>query len=231
MSSLDSAHATVGSGLLSSRPRYGLSGKRVRHLRRTKGATQFRIVAGERYAENQQTERLVQRTMVREIRWVSVSKAVILNQLANEKFAFPNEHLLSQLKSSVVYFNLGEMDGTKSHHEKLKDEIKQLRAVLAKTTKSVKQDVGPKYVDRTRAVAQLVAIVDNDEAEELMKIVSEGRESVDSVVGRLGRDRAIRFSNLVGLSDVAIVHDGDFVSTELGKSLGTALQEMTRDAI
>src|SRR5258707_117872 len=103
----------------------------LRRLRRTGGAG-FRIVAGERLAENQQTERLVQRTITREFRVSSISKAILIENLA-VKWSWLSDITFGDIKSDIVHFHVGDLPTLREENEKLNQEAKGLRSLLVKT--------------------------------------------------------------------------------------------------
>jgi hypothetical protein len=181
-------------------------GLRRLHIR-ARPAVQFRIIAGERTAENQQTERLVKRAMSREARQASLGR----------QFAFI-ERLVSR---DLVH------DPLRTENEKLKQELSQLRRILAKTHQATTNSRQPTFVEATRSVGELLTLTDRDEAEQLDMLLECGQRSVAAVVEKLGIEQAIRFSNLLGRSQVAVSNTGNLVLTALGVALGKSLNDLT----
>ncbi len=192
---------------------------------------QFRIVAGERRAENQQTERLVYRTITRGVR-VAISKALVLDKVAFERSNFWRSLYESGNREPVAghfHIHLGEPPaGLREENEKLKGELSQLRRLLA--TKSAQatttQTPSPLLDDRSYSVAELLALIDDDEVEQLANVLDSKGYDINSVVKKLGVERAIRFSNLLGRSRVAVADGAKLVVTTEGTALGSALSDL-----
>jgi hypothetical protein len=202
-----------------------------RRFTRTRASVQFRIVAGERYAEIQQTERLVQRTMARENRGSTLARTVTSKASLRGFFdiGFAVGEVIQKYRPAVLHVDIPEQAGLRVENEKLRQELSQLRTLLVKTRPT--PDAPPQSLKGgCPRVGELLALVDDEEFDELSMLLDSGRRSLDDVVGKLGVDRAIHLSNLLGRSQVAVVNVGRLVSTPLGTALGKSLNDLTSTA-
>ena len=176
----------------------------------------FRIKAGERNAENQ----LAIRNRMRELSFAFTK--LFYGDLPSASFQDLDKGLLQH----DAFLQFGDITKLGRQNEMLTKEVSQLRSILSKIGKA-KSDREPTPRNATsHAVAELLSLSSIEQAEQIISLTENGTTSIETVVKQVGFEKTVWLSNMLGRSHVAIVHDGKFVCTELGASLGKALKDL-----
>ena len=178
-----------------------LRGIPSRRVKTPHHAAHFRTVAGERLAEIQQVERLVKRAFVRESR-IDIRRFSWIDRQPHDPTPANDER------------------------QQLLAQVSDLRRLLAKTRRPTTGD-RPVPVPSLDAAAELLALLEPDEADCLLEVLIAGSSGLSSIVQSLGLERAMRISNMAGKSAVALADGDRMTATAFGRALGSWIVGMT----
>jgi len=110
---------------------------------------------------------------------------------------------------------------------RLRIENSAFRAIISRMGRG--RPVAPKQrtidLSTSRFAAEMLALADETEANELATLFDDGVVEVADLIAHLGVERALKLTNLLGRAQAAVVVGDRLIATKLGRDLGRAIAE------